>query len=85
MYHKQLTLDTNIKVYFCDPKSSWQRGTNENTNMLLRQYFPRNTGLSIYDQNKLDQIAQQLNQRPRKTLKFFYPNDRLQKIVAMTI
>ncbi len=84
-YHKQLTLDTNIKVYFCDPKSPWQRGTNENTNRLLRQYFPRNTDLSIYDQNKLDQIAQQLNQRPRKTLKFFSPTDRLQKIVAMTV
>lgn len=83
-YHKQLTLATNLKIYFCDPRSPWQRGTNENTNRLLRQYFPKKTDLSIYSQQYLDKVALQLNQRPRKTLAFKTPADKLQETVAMT-
>jgi len=75
--HKQLSMATNIQVYFCDPKSPWQRGTNENTNRLLRRYFPKKTDLSIYSQHELDQVAMQLNQRPRKTLNFRSPADKL--------
>lgn len=82
--HKQLTLATNINVYFCDPRSPWQRGTNENTNRLLRQYFPKKTDLSVYSQEDLDRVAMSLNQRPRKTLKFETPADSLQEIVALT-
>jgi len=82
--HKQLSMATNIQVYFCDPKSPWQRGTNENTNRLLRQYFPKKTDLSIYSQHELDQVAMQLNQRPRKTLNFISPADKLNQVVAMT-
>ena len=83
--HKQLSMATNIQVYFCDPKSPWQRETNENTNRLLRQYFPKKTDLSIYSQHELDQVAIQLNQRPRKTLNFLSPADKLNEIVAMTV
>lgn len=82
--HKQLSLATNIDVYFCDPRSPWQRGTNENTNRLLRQYFPKKTDLSIHSQEHLDNIARELNQRPRKTLNFNTPADSLHNIVAMT-
>lgn len=82
--HKELSLTTNIKVYFCDPQSPWQRGTNENTNRLLRQYFPKKTDLSVYSQEVLDSVAMDLNQRPRKTLNFETPADILQQIVAMT-
>jgi len=64
-------------VYFCDPQSPWQRGTNENTNGLLRQYFPKGTSLASYSQNDLNKIALQLNQRPRKTLGFMTPADKL--------
>lgn len=78
--HKLFTIDTNIKVYFCDPKSPWQKGTNENTNKLLRQYMPKKTDLSIYTQDQLDAIAEELNQRPRKTLSFLSPTE---KILAM--
>jgi IS30 family transposase len=66
--HKKFTVATDVSVYFCDPKSPWQRGTSENTNRLLRQYLPRRTGLSVYDQTDLDLIALKLNTRPRKTL-----------------
>ena len=82
--HKSFTVDTKVKVYFCDPQSPWQRGTNENTNGLLRQYFPKRTDLSGYSQTELDEVALRLNQRPRKTLGFQTPADRLQASVATT-
>lgn len=82
-YHKQLSLATNLKIYFCDPRSPWQRGTNENTNRLLRQYFPKKTDLSVYSQAYLDEVALQLDQRPRKTLGFKTPTDKLHEAVAM--
>ena len=82
--HKSFTVDTEVKVYFCDPQSPWQRGTNENTNGLLRQYFPKRTDLSVYSQAELDEVALRLNQRPRKTLGFQTPADRLQASVALT-
>ena len=83
--HKDFTVATDVQVYFCDPQSPWQRGTNENTNLLLRQYFPRGTDLSAYSQAQLDQVALRLNQRPRKTLGFQTPASRLQASVASTV
>jgi IS30 family transposase len=83
--HKAFTVATDVKVYFCDPQSPWQRGTNENTNLLLRQYFPRGTDLSAYSQAQLDQVALRLNQRPRKTLGFETPASKLQASVASTV
>ena len=82
--HKAFTVATDVKVYFCDPRSPWQRGSNENTNRLLRQYFPAGTDLSNFGQNDLDQIAQQLNERPRKTLGFSTPTVKLHQYVATT-
>jgi len=82
--HNSFTVATNVRVYFCDPHSPWQRGTNENTNRLLRQYFPRGTDLSRYSQSELDKIALRLNQRPRETLGFQTPADKLQASVALT-
>src|SRR5467141_3336267 len=82
--HKTFTMATDVKVYFCDPQSPWQRGSNENTNGLLRQYFPRRTDLSGYTQAELDQVALRLNQRPRKTLGFQTPASKLQQSVAST-
>jgi len=82
--HKSFTVATNVKVYFCDPQSPWQRGTNENTNGLLRQYLPKKADLSGYSQADLDKIALRLNQRPRKTLGFETPASRLQASVAST-
>jgi IS30 family transposase len=82
--HQDFTVDTKVKVYFCDPHSPWQRGTNENTNRLLRQYFPRGTDLSQHTQAHLDRIALRLNQRPRETLGFMTPADKLRQRVAST-
>ena len=82
--HQRFTMETKIAVYFCDPQSPWQRGSNENTNGLLRQYFPKRTDLSGYSQSELDKVALRLNQRPRKTLGFETPEDRLRASVATT-
>lgn len=82
--HKSLTRETGVPVYFCDPKSPWQRGTNENTNGLLRQYLPSGLDLSTYSQHELDIIALRLNRRPRKTLGFISPRDRITGTVAAT-
>jgi IS30 family transposase len=80
--HKRFSLATDIKVCFCDPQSPWQRGSNENTNGLLRQYFPRGTDLSALSQAKLNAVARQLNERPRKTPDFETPGQRFKQCVA---
>jgi len=82
--HKRFTLATDIKVYFCDPQNPWQRGSNENTNGLLRQYFPKGTDISGYSQAQLNGVARQLNQRPRKTLNYETPAERFNQCVAST-
>jgi IS30 family transposase len=79
--HQRFTVATNVQVYFCDPRSPWQRGSNENTNGLLRQYFPRGIDLSRFSQAYLNAIALRLNQRPRKTLAFETPANRLQLVL----
>ena len=82
--HKRFTLATDIKVYFCDPRSPWQRGSNENTNGLLRQYLPKGIDISSYSQAKLNAMARQLNERPRKTLGYQTPAEMFSQTVAMT-
>ena len=75
--HKRIGASLDMAVYFCDPHSPWQRGTNENTNGLLRQYFPKGTDLSVYPEDYLDAVAEELNDRPRKTLGFMKPSEKI--------
>ena len=82
--HAQLRIDTGLQIYFCDPQSPWQRGSNENTNGLLRQYLPKGVNISGYSQVQLNAIARQLNERPRKTLGFHTPAEMFSECVAST-
>ena len=82
--HVRFSTDTNMEVYFCDPHSPWQRGSNENTNGLLRQYLPRTTNMQTLTQHDLDAIAAELNGRPRQTLDWMKPSEKLAELVATT-
>ena len=79
---KEFSLATDMPVYFCDPASPWQRGSNENTNALLRQYFPKSTDLSVFGVEDLEHVAQELNTRPRKTLGWNIPAERLRDLIT---
>ncbi|MEK1872486.1 MAG: IS30 family transposase, partial [Rhizobium altiplani] len=80
--HQRLAIAADVEIYFCDPRSPWQRGSNENTNRLLRQYLPRATDLSVHSQAQLNAIARQLNERPRKTLLYQTPAEKFAECVA---
>ncbi|MHB2022566.1 MAG: IS30 family transposase, partial [Mycobacteriales bacterium] len=80
--HRQITLATNMAIYFCDPHSPWQRGSNENTNGLLRQYFPKGTDLSVHSPERLLEVATELNARPRKTLAMATPAEAMARLLA---
>ena len=83
--HKEFTVATDVQVYFCDPQSPWQRGSNENTNGLLRQYFPKGEDVSAFSQAELNRIARLLNERPRETLHWLTPHEALKAAVASTV